>query len=248
MLRQLHGWGVVELRWKDDDGNHFRQGDLEFWIDGPDRLSVRVSKLGDPYFWLGTDGKQAWVFDLSGSPTRLLTGRVDELEALKPQDGEMIGILETLHMLRLGLGCIPPDTGVRGLSTRSDGQVLFTTASARGGTIEETINPDTWRPTQVRWRAAQGERGLTLVTQSRRTLRVRIPERASIASPIVSSVLEVRHVPDSGQSARFAFEGLSTDMSGQPLDRVFDVGQLKAALGPEVEEPLIIERTQGGQR
>ena len=85
MLQRLHGWGIVELRWTDAEGAHFEQGDMDFWMDGPDRLAVRISKLGDSYFWMGTDGTDAWIFDLFERPRRLMVDSMAKVRAAGQQ-------------------------------------------------------------------------------------------------------------------------------------------------------------------
>jgi hypothetical protein len=64
-LTMLHASGVVELDWKDEDGAHHDQGDIELWLRSPNQTAIRVHKsaIGEEFLWLGTDGSQFWVFD-----------------------------------------------------------------------------------------------------------------------------------------------------------------------------------------
>ncbi|MCH2153399.1 MAG: hypothetical protein MK089_08690 [Phycisphaerales bacterium] len=241
-LQQLHGYGVIELRWKDQEGDHFEQGDVEFWLDGPSRRAMRISKLGDPYFWIGTDGVKLWLFDLSSRPTQLL---IDELSVL--QNAEAVGfgvasVAELMRILPLGLGTIPPETGdVLGCQSTGDGEWLLQ-FQPRGAKVEResvTLDSDTWRPVQVSLLNANGTAGLVLNTPSPRKVRVDIPGQSSLGSPLVSAILEISILGDSRAEAKFALENLSTDMSEQPLDRLFELNVLRQALQPEREGSLL---------
>ncbi|MCH2132367.1 MAG: hypothetical protein MK116_01330 [Phycisphaerales bacterium] len=241
LLQRLHGYGIVELRWTDADGDHFEQGDMEFWIDGPDRLAMRISKLGEPYFWIGTDGRMAWVFDLSGRPRRLAVDSMDRVR--RAQSAGETSVLDTTRMLRAGLGMVPPPPAseVTSLRRGEDGTWWLET---RLDTDDERrlrlhVASETWQPLRVELVNANGTRGRVVSSRARRLKRIEIPGRSSLGSPIVSGVMDIRDLPESGNSARFSFEGLSTDMADQPMDRVFDLEILKQALRPEIEEPLV---------
>lgn len=246
LLQQLHGWGIVELRWTDEEGDHFEQGDLEFWIDGPDRLAVRISKLGDPYFWIGTDGTQAWIFDLSQQPRRLLVDPMAKIRAAGRQRGTWLSIMDTVRMMRAGLGTLPPPREKAVLDLhRGEGTTWWLTA--RAGPNDERrlrlhVDSNTWRPLHLELLNANGTRGITLGTRSSRTKRIKIPNRSSLAWPIVSAVMEVRDDTAADTFARFAFEGFGADLSEEPLERVFDLDTLRAALRPDVEGPLLDTR------
>jgi len=76
-------------------------------------------------------------------------------------------------------------------------------------------------------------------TRSSRTKRVVVPGRASLGCPVVSAVIEVRDHLAIDSVARFAFEGITTDLADQPLQRLFDLEILKTSLRPEIEGPLM---------
>ncbi|MFO0963494.1 MAG: hypothetical protein U0625_11405 [Phycisphaerales bacterium] len=75
-LAALQGRGVVELRTKDHEGEHFDQGDLDFrWMPGRG-FAASVSKLGDRWAWIGSDGVRWWAFELKAQPVALRTGQL----------------------------------------------------------------------------------------------------------------------------------------------------------------------------
>ena len=250
LLQQLHGYGVIELTWTDQDGDHFEQGDVEFWLDGQHRRAMRISKLGEPYFWVGTDGLKAWVFDLSSSPRQLLVDSLAAMEAAETADSGIASVSELMRILPLGIGTIPlSEAEVVSCRTGGDGNWLLELQPSERKIDRElfTINSDTWRPVRVSLLNANGSSAMILSTPSRRMVRVDIPNRSSLGSPLVSAILEIAIIGEASATAKFALEKLSTDMSEQPLDRLFELDILRQAMQPEVEGSLIRSGT-GDQR
>ena len=70
-IKQVYGRGNIELRWRDDSGDHFEQGDVDLWLARPDRLAMNVSKFSERVVWIGAAPGHAWVFDLRGDETVL---------------------------------------------------------------------------------------------------------------------------------------------------------------------------------
>jgi hypothetical protein len=75
-LRVLHARGVAELRWTDEQGSHFEQGDADIrWCAGRG-VAASISKFGDRHAWLGSDGTRWWRFELKTAPSRLVWGMI----------------------------------------------------------------------------------------------------------------------------------------------------------------------------
>jgi len=75
-LRVLHARGVAELRWTDEQGTHFEQGDADIrWCAGRG-VAASISKFGDRHAWLGSDGTRWWRFELKTAPSRLVWGMI----------------------------------------------------------------------------------------------------------------------------------------------------------------------------
>ncbi len=246
-LQRLHGWGVVELRWADESGSHFEQGDLEFWIDGPDRLAARVSKLGDTYLWLGMNDQKAWVFDLSQQPTRLLIDSIDRLRNARLEDGSWLTILEMIQLMKVGLGAVPPPPSEDLISAEMTGDSIGTyvwrVASPETDGAQRqlhiTVNTIDWRPLRVEIRDTAGSRGLILKSPSAKTKRIEVPDLSSLAWPVVSRVMDVQPLESPETSIKFAFEGIMASLEDQPIERIFDVAILRDALKPEIEGSIL---------
>ncbi|MBG82927.1 MAG: hypothetical protein CMJ40_00100 [Phycisphaerae bacterium] len=246
-LQRLHGWGVIELRWTDDAGEHLEQGDLEFWIDGPDRLAVRISKLGDTYIWLGMNTQEAWVFDLSRQPTRLLRESIERLQKSGLDDDPWLTILEMIQLMKVGLGAVPPPPSEDLVSARMSGDTMATydwrvaapDSRSSKRSLRMTVNTIDWQPLAAEIRDIDGSRGLILSSPSAKTKRIEIPDVSSLAWPIVSRVIDVQPLEDPGTVAKFAFEGITATLQGQPIDRIFDVDILRTAFRPEFEGSIL---------
>jgi len=70
-LGMISARGVIELRWTDDDGSHYEQGELDLWIALPRRTALNISKVGHRFMWLGSDERQTWMFDFRDGVTTL---------------------------------------------------------------------------------------------------------------------------------------------------------------------------------
>lgn len=65
-LAKLWTRTTVRINGVDADGNKVaEQVDGRLILEMPDRLHMRISKLGEPYFLLGSSGPRFWWFDLS---------------------------------------------------------------------------------------------------------------------------------------------------------------------------------------
>ena len=64
-LQKTYSYGVLELRWEDERGIHAEpQVNVEMWFDLPDLSAIRVDKLGEVFFWAGSDERRFWAFSL----------------------------------------------------------------------------------------------------------------------------------------------------------------------------------------
>jgi hypothetical protein len=75
-LQFLHAKGVAEIRWKDDDGNHFEQGDADVRWSAARGCAASISKFGDRYALLGTDGRRWWSIFPKAKPSRMEWGAI----------------------------------------------------------------------------------------------------------------------------------------------------------------------------
>jgi len=75
-LGEFASRGSLEVRWKDDEGSHFEQTQVELaWRDSGQRMAFRADKVGERLAWAGADAERWWIFELKRDPSRLTTGR-----------------------------------------------------------------------------------------------------------------------------------------------------------------------------
>jgi hypothetical protein len=63
-MERVYASGQVELRWTDDDGSHFEFCRGELFVRLPAETALSLTKVGERFFWLGSDARRRWLFDL----------------------------------------------------------------------------------------------------------------------------------------------------------------------------------------
>lgn len=149
LLGSIRASAVVSLRHRDKDGA-FRTdsadtGVLQFVA--PDRVALRLDKVGRAIFWLGSDDARYWWFDLSGDPRTAVVGAH---AAYGPAQAARLGLpLHPLDLARL-LGTLPwPPAGGRTEWSKDGALVGVTTPIARGGLQRVWVDPATLLPQSV---------------------------------------------------------------------------------------------------
>ncbi len=70
--------GSAELRWHDENGDHFEQAQVDLaWRNGGDDISLRADKMGERLAWAGANAQQWWLFEPKREPSRLWLGARD---------------------------------------------------------------------------------------------------------------------------------------------------------------------------
>ncbi len=77
-LTTLDARGILEIRYRDETGSHFEQTDIELALASGGRGSLKLSKFGD-LFWIGGDGRQAWIFDLRPKPPTVVVSEKERV-------------------------------------------------------------------------------------------------------------------------------------------------------------------------
>lgn len=70
-LETLESRASLELRYSDQDGDHFDQCEADIFLASGGRGALRATKVGNNILWVGSDGRRGWIFRLDSEPTRL---------------------------------------------------------------------------------------------------------------------------------------------------------------------------------
>jgi hypothetical protein len=215
-LSQLWADGVVELRWHDESGKHVTQGDLEAWVVEDDHTALRVSKLGEVLLWLGSDQTTRWAFDLTKEPTTLQTHSSEESKRswVDPRD------------LRCLLGIEPIPIG-NGEVILIEGETVTTSDRRR-----LTIDPATGVATVIELLDEDGAVWARATHQVRSIRQVDRPGVPLSQRPHMAFAIDIK-VIGGDDLVKMSFEEISTDLTSQPLQMLFDLDRLTQALQPQ---------------
>ncbi|MSQ89989.1 MAG: hypothetical protein EXS01_01150 [Phycisphaerales bacterium] len=240
--------GHAALQWTDGRGGHFDDGDFDFIARPPVELSLRLSKLGEKFLWVGGGGGQAWVIFPRESPTRAILRRwTDGGDRGAALDGLELGGIESLlepgrMMEALGLSRIDSaaikqiawDERRGGWSFELPGRVIF----ARGESL---------LPVGCNWTNALGKVLASCTLEGFEWIRGERPVGSPPAAvqPLVATRIRFSiwsqgrcegDGPPSGELALAAQEpSFGTDRMRPQL---FNWDDVRAALRPEVIEGL----------
>jgi hypothetical protein len=167
-IDQLFAQTAVQVKFTDRDGDRrSEQGEGSLMLVRPDKLALRVGKVGETYFWLGCDQSRYWFFDLSKSPRTASVG----VHGGPGQTGDagLTAALPPRQFQRL-LGIIPlPTSGplVGNARTTPDGLIAVTTRlEVDPGTPGEPVQVLSLEPREKLVRRVEifdNETGVTLV-------------------------------------------------------------------------------------
>jgi hypothetical protein len=238
-LQQVYTAGVIEVRWTDDRGRHFEQGDASIWLDLPHRTALRIDKLDEVLFWLGSDADRYWLFDLLADESTLSIGRTGRWndQAQGPFAVDPRALLNLLALMPL------PDSATL---VGADADSLTLQVPTARGRISYRFDLDTGLPTAIRV-DEDTDRRLAASTL-RRPGRAEQPDSLSINWPFMPMLIDVELFDEvdavTGQ-LKIALEFATTDMETQPIDRVFDLDRLTQAFQPQhvfdVDQPAPVE-------
>jgi hypothetical protein len=146
-LRQLCAPVTVRMRYYDKDGvERNEQGEGRLQIVQPDHVAMSVGKVGETFFWLGSDSHRYWWFDLSGKRRLMYIGAHGNYEL---SQARRVGVVVApLDLVRL-LGIVAlPEKGQTQMS--EDGTLIGVTTDLEGGMRQRTwIDPKTYLPTKI---------------------------------------------------------------------------------------------------
>ncbi len=232
-LETVYGSGIIELRWRDEDGRHYEQGNMELWLGLPRRVALRVFKAGRDFLWIGSDDSHFWIFDMTGDETILTADRHDTV--LLDDEGEVLSLQPLVLLDAAGLGRLDepldPDGAVE---YDADRGAWVAEARGRGGPIRVYFDVETLEPVRVEALNSRGEMVLhsrladPLYVERRAGPEARIPRRIHI------------EMADGGGRISLGFDRAYPPSDGKVDDmfteRVFDFEALHRRMPPDVVE------------
>jgi len=215
---------ALRLEVPGDDGGQVHTCDLRAVLDGSDRASFRISKLGDVALWIGVVPDACWIFDLISEPTTLTVSR--------PRDGGLFSLLR-VQRFRMLMGLDP--WPVESSATVEKGEVVVRGAT-EGGRFEARLSVDDLRPMFVSIHLP--EEDLVLEATHHWQAGTCSVRGAAGARPLA------RSVDLQSSSGEFCRIGLDTgrlsprvitpsELAEPPLSAFFNLEKLKVALKPD---------------
>ena len=154
-LGRLFAPVTVRIRYSDKDGKeHNEQGEGRLQIVQPDHVAMSIGKVGETFFWLGSDSQRYWWIDLSGKPRAMFAGVHENYE--KSQARRIGVVVAPLDLVRL-LGIV--QVGGEGQTQLSaDGKRVGIVTQLDGGARQRIwVDPATYVPISIELYNAAGE-------------------------------------------------------------------------------------------
>jgi len=190
----------------------------------PDRLALRLGKLGHTFMWAGSNEQQYWLFDLHDDKNKTLyVGRHDQIDNVNMDQFPLPVQTSDLPVL---LGLVPLDVTLTDIAvTWDEGRYVVRLADPK---VTLWIDPRSFLLVQAEIRDEQDR--LSVTSRLSRPARVQISNIAPGGWPTVQSRIEL-HLPDrEGQTVLY----LSRLEDGAKRIRpgVFDLDNLRTQFKP----------------
>lgn len=225
-LDRVSARGSIELRWTDQDGDHFLPGDVDLWMELPDRTAMNIEKFGERFLWIGSDGSSAWMFDFRDNPTSLHVAPAAEAawvaaEGEPPIKPSAILALWGLRPLPAAGSHDPPVGYDRGLDA------WIVTAPDPGGPVRLYLDRSTTLPIRAEILDAAGRVLLLGRLKLSRYERVSITGEAAGSGPRFPTLSDLE-----GEDVQIKLSLPSPADDGVEA-RFFDLDWLRSAFKPE---------------
>lgn len=158
-LSKLFSFVVVQIEYTDKKGErHHEQGEGRLQVIQPYHVAISVGKVGETFFWLGSDSQRYWWLDLSGKPRVMFVGAHETYA--KSQARRVGAVVAPLDLVRL-IGVVPlAKTGQTQWS--ADGKrVGIVNMLDNGGRERVWVDPKTYLPSSIEIFNAKGELEIT---------------------------------------------------------------------------------------
>ena len=229
-LQFLHAKGVAEIRWKDDDGNHFEQGDADVRWSAARGCAASISKFGDRYALLGTDGRRWWSIFPKAKPSRMEWGAMGT-------GAQSQGANDALAANPRYMGLLPLLPAAGAVAQMEDGLAWFNladdAANAVGIVARAGFDPATLTPRVVRLRWPDGS---TARVEFGEMMPVETVGAAQGAWPRIPRRIAGSH-EGRGVTLSIALDSARADAEAVDRPGLYDMDALRARFAPEqVEE------------
>ena len=239
-LQKMYAIGVIEIRWKDDHGNHLDQGNMELWLQLPRHTALRVEKFGDPLLWLGSDDQRYWLFDMTGKEKLLRVGMHDE--AVAPGQFGAIDVKPLALLDLMALSPLPVAQDDQTAPTvhnddQRDAWVIEATGS--GGPMCVYFNRKTEQISRVETLSADGK--VLFFSKLTDYKSAALAGTAPLAFPKIAHRVEIASAPPrepdgdvrGGGNVSVFIDEATGVFDAKVLSRVFDLNLLMQSMPPD---------------
>jgi hypothetical protein len=236
-LSRVYSRGVIELRWRDDDGRHFEQGSIDLWLQLPRHTALRVEKLGNVFLWLGSDAELFWLFDMLSDDTVLhVSPHTSPLEDAGVFSVRPLALLDLIGLSKLPLEDDDDDTEHPVVSHDQQRNAWVITAPGQGGMMRLYFARESYLPIRVESLNDNGEVAFTSVIRPERYRSVPRPGAPASQFASMATLVDITatNTPDGIRDGeiKLALDSPTSFVDNQPMDRVFDLPRLIQAMRP----------------
>jgi hypothetical protein len=257
-LQKVYADGVIEIRWHDEKGSHFEQGNMELWIQLPRNTALRVEKLGEVLLWLGSNQDHYWLFDMIADEKLLHVGRHDQ--TMTDQSGGALNVKPLSLLDLMGLTLLPVDlesTPPVGFDQSLQAWVIQT--QGQGGPMRIYFDRASLLPSQVETLSTNGEIVLSSVLKRYESVTLegmlpvafpKIPELVDIAGDPSAAANRSGGQPTVKGEVKIAINQATGKVDADELARVFDLQRLIKGLNPRRIDgslPDLVESAANGR-
>ena len=212
----------LSLAWHEDGRDRWEQADARVWWELPDRMAIRLSRVGARLFMAGWSGQSWWVFDERGDEPSL---------SILPVSGRGTGEDQLISppMVVALAGLVPfPEEPPADLSQVGEGAYRFTMPDARLGLVAE-VEIDGRGPSRLVYR--DGDREVAWSALQRREPVERVG--AAMGDwPLLPRVVLAVFPGDNGHEDRMTLSIDRPRAGKAPPQRVFDLEAMRASIKP----------------
>ena len=229
-LKQIDATGVLQIRWVQSNGRtREEQGEAHLWIDQPRKTALRVSKLGEDLFWIGSDQERFWLFDLLDDDN---TSLITHPHGTSLVWGDGADAIELQPLALLDLMGVTELRQTDGEPTYSDtDQCWLIPVSGAAGPLLIAWDPTTRIVRGLKLLDQDGD--VRMTSSLRRRASVDIFDGVAFERPQMATLIDFE-VPDGRGRLKLALEqDVFGDLGDQPVDRLFNLDVLRRRFRPD---------------